>query len=60
MLIPVAASVHEELEVDVDEVEVVVEHVTFGGAAALWHEPSPSNEANNKRKGRRLTAPLSL
>jgi hypothetical protein len=57
-LIPVVASVHEEFDVAVDEVEVVVVQVTAGVAAVPPHEAKPSNATNKIiRKGRRLTAP---
>jgi hypothetical protein len=62
MLMPVVASVHDEADVAVEEVEVVVVHVMAAGAAAEPHDvrstKATNNRTNNRSRGRRLTAPL--
>ena len=62
MVIPVVGSVHEEEEVVVDVVEVVVVHVmaVLAGAALWWQETRANKPKNNAKIGRRLTAPLPL
>jgi len=62
MVIPVVGSVHEEDEVVVDVVEVVVVHViaVLAGAAYLWQETRANTPTNKPKIGRRLTAPLPL
>jgi hypothetical protein len=61
-VIPVTGSVHEEEEVVVEVVEVVVVHTTavLTGAAYLWHEIRLNRLIMSAKTGRRFTAPLSL
>ena len=62
MVIPVVGSVHEEEEVDVDVVEVVVVQVmaVLAGGVYLLQETRANTPTNKPKIGRRLTAPLPL
>ena len=61
IVIPVVGSVHEEEEVVVDVVEVVVVHVMAVLAGAAWWQETRANTLTNMAKiGRRLTTPLPL
>ena len=55
----VTGSVHVDVEVVVEEVEVLVVHVTAVLVAAEPHEARPKREVNKINSRRRFTAPLS-
>jgi hypothetical protein len=59
-LIFVMGSVHVDIEVVLEEVEVVVVQVTAVLVAAFLQEARPEMAMSNTRNGRRFTAPLSL
>jgi hypothetical protein len=55
----VTGSVHVEVEVVVEEVEVLVVHVTAVLVAVEPHEARPEREVSRINNRRRFTAPLS-
>ena len=57
-LIFVTGSVHVEVEVAVEEVEVLVVQVTAVLAGALWHEAALNTAMSEPKNRRRFTAPL--
>jgi hypothetical protein len=58
-LIPVTGSVQVDVEELVEEVAVVVVHVTAVLAGAEPQEARPNRAMSNTKKSRRFTAPLS-